>query len=245
VCAPVPAVVTLDVWGIRPCHLPSALLLGERMLATWWLRRDSDMLFAKFLGTGDGRTFAPRDADHRHWAVLVCWRSAHAAARFAAAQHAWERISVERLHLRLLPLSSKGRWSRRTPFGDPQTVGPGGQDSGLRDGPVAAITRARLTPWRAREFRRAVPEVARALPRHEGVLLALGIGEIPVGLQGTLSLWSSASALQQFAYHQPAHRQAIQRARQKRWYAEELFARFALLDASGTYRGARIPLPER
>jgi hypothetical protein len=239
VATPVPAVVTLDVWGVPRRHLPAALLLGVRTLAERRLRRDGDVPFAKFLGTGDGRTFAPRDADPGHWAVLVCWRSAEAAQRFEAAQHAWERICAERLSLRLLPVASKGRWSRRTPFGNPQAEDP------THEGPVAAITRARLAPWRAREFRRAVPAVASTLADHDGLLLALGIGEFPVGLQGTLSLWTSSAALERFAYGQPAHCEAVRAARRNGWYAEELFARFAVLYAEGTYRGTRLPLPAR
>jgi hypothetical protein len=87
--------------------------------------------------------------------------------------------------------------------------------------------------------------VASALADHDGLLLALGIGEFPVGLQGTLSLWTSSAALERFAYGQPAHREAVQTARRNGWYAEELFARFAVLSAEGTYRGTRIPLPAR
>jgi len=232
---PVPAVVTLDIWGVSARHVPAALWHGFRVRR---LRRESEVLFAKFLGTGDGRTFAPRDADWRHWAVLVCWRTEPAAARCAACQEGWERISLEGLRLRLRPLASKGRWSRRAPFGDP----------GRRpyiEGPVAAITRARLAPGRARRFRQAVPDVAAPLANHDGLLLALGIGELPVGLQGTLSLWSSTDALERFAYGESAHREAARRSSRQRWFAEELFARFAVLAAEGTYRGARIPLQER
>jgi heme-degrading monooxygenase HmoA len=235
--APVPAVVTLDIWGVPTRHVAAAVW---RTVAGRRLRRNGDVLFAKFLGAGDGRTFAPRDADPTHWAVLICWRSESAAARFEASREvsAWQRIAAERLQLRLVPLASKGQWSRREPFGNP----PGGT---THDGPVAAITRARLAPRRAREFRKAVPAVADALARQACLLLALGIGESPVGLQGTLSVWSSAEALDRFAHRDHAHREAVRRARRDRWYAEELFARFAVLGAQGAYRGRRIPLQDR
>jgi hypothetical protein len=237
VSTPVPAVVTIDVWGVRPHHVPAAMW---RTFAVRRLRQDDDVLFAKFLGTGDGRTFAPRDADLRHWAVLVCWRTEEAAIRFPdTQQRAWERIAVERLRLRLLPLTSRGRWSGSAPFGEP---GRGRR----HDGPVAAITRARLVPWRARALRRSVPTVAKALAGHDGdgLLLALGVGESPVGLQGTLSVWTSPEALERFA-HGGAHREAVRQARQNRWFAEELFARLAVLAADGTYKGAEIFLPRR
>jgi hypothetical protein len=71
--------------------------------------------------------------------------------------------------------------------------------------------------------------------------LAIGIGEAPIGVQGTFSVWESARALQSFAYAGAAHADAIRRTPVRRWYAEELFARFAVLSASGTVDG-RDPL---
>jgi hypothetical protein len=64
-----------------------------------------------------------------------------------------------------------------------------------------------------------------------GLCFAVGIGEAPIGLQGTLSVWQDATSLQQFAYGTPSHRAVIARTPVEKWYAEELFARFAVLDA--------------
>ena len=75
------------------------------------------------------------------------------------------------------------------------------------------------------------------LLRSPGMRLAVGIGEAPVGLQGTFSLWESASALTDFAHRGPAHREAIRRTAEIGWYAEELFARFAVVSIEGTYDG--------
>ncbi|HYT10539.1 MAG TPA: monooxygenase, partial [Mycobacteriales bacterium] len=65
--------------------------------------------------------------------------------------------------------------------------------------------------------------------------------ESPVGLQGTFSLWDSAGALREFAYAGPAHRSVVERTPAERWYAEELFARFAVEAADGSVDG-RDPL---
>jgi hypothetical protein len=83
----------------------------------------------------------------------------------------------------------------------------------------------------ARRFWAAVPAVTTELRGAAGLQFALGFGEAPIGLQGTLSVWRDASALQQFAYSGPAHRAVIARTPTERWYAEELFARFAVLEA--------------
>jgi hypothetical protein len=65
----------------------------------------------------------------------------------------------------------------------------------------------------------------------------MGIGELPVGLQGTFSLWRTAADLRAFAYQGVAHAAAIRRTSEKGWYAEELFARFGVVHASGSLDG--------
>jgi hypothetical protein len=226
-----PAVVTLHVWTVAGRAVPAALL---RMAADRpALRRSPGVRFAKLLGTGSGRTFTVRDADPRTWALLTVWDDAAAADAGADVVRRWRRLADEEWAVRLRPLSARGRWSGREPFGRPVPQ--------RWDGPVAAVTRARLTPRKALRFWRAVPPVSADLHAGPGLRFALGIGEAPVGLQGTFSVWSSAAALNGFAYDRAAHTEAIRRTAEERWYAEELFARFAVLSAEGTLRG-RNPL---
>ena len=59
------------------------------------------------------------------------------------------------------------------------------------------------------------------------------IGEAPIGLQGTFSVWQDQQAVRDFAYALPAHRAVIEQTRQTGWYSEELFARFAVTDIAG------------
>ena len=130
------------------------------------------------------------------------------------------------------PLTSKGTWAGRRPFGaDPPRQ---------YDGPVAALTRARIKPSLTRAFWSAVPPVSSRLHDSAGLLASLGIGEAPVGLQGTFSLWESAAALRDFAHRSPEHQAVIAATRQRGWYAEELFARFAVRSAVGRLGGVPI-----
>jgi hypothetical protein len=111
-------------------------------------------------------------------------------------------------------------------------------------GLVAVLTRARLAPRHAVTFWRAAPPVAADLATHvdgAGPTLALGIGEAPIGWQGTFSVWPSLAAVRAFAYQRPAHAAVVRRTGEVGWYAEELFARFAVLDGHGTVDG-RDPL---
>ncbi|MCW2498816.1 MAG: hypothetical protein JWN87_492 [Frankiales bacterium] len=221
---PEPALVTLHVWRVPTGKLPAAL--ARMALDRGRARRTPGVRFAKMLGTGRG--FGLTDADPTRWAKLTVW-SVPGPDPVATA---WGRLAEETLRVDLRPLASTGRWSRREPFGRPRTS--------RYDGPVAALTRARLSPRRAVTFWRAVPPVQAALQGAAGLRASLAVGEAPVGLQGTFSLWESPAALQGFAYG-GAHAEVIARTAQVGWYAEELFARFAVLGGEGTLDG-RDPL---
>ena len=226
---PVPALVTLHVWRVPRRQISRAVV--RMAVDRRPVRRTPALRFAKLLGTGAGRTFSLRDSDPTRWALLSTWTSRDAAGAFegsAVARH-WQRIAAETWRADLLPLAARGRWSRREPFGAPR---------GTRwDGPVAALTRARIVPRRAITFWRAVPPVAADLHGQPGLRAALGVGEAPVGVQGTFSVWDDADALREFAYRRPAHQAAIQRTSEERWYGEELFARFAVVGSVGTLSG--------
>jgi len=174
-----------------------------------------------------------RDADPTRWALLVSWASEEAAGGFdeSAVARRWRALARESWQAVLRPLVSRGTWSRRSPF----AVAPS-----TWHGPVAALTRARLVPRQTVAFWRSVPPVAADIAHRPGLRAALGVGEAPLGVQGTFSVWQDAAALGAFAYDE-AHRAAIRQTATRRWYAEELFARFAVLRASGTLDG-RDPL---
>jgi hypothetical protein len=79
--------------------------------------------------------------------------------------------------------------------------------------------------------------VSADLHRCDGLRLAVGIGEAPIGLQGTFSLWDTSRHLTEFAHRRAPHLEAVRRTAELGWYAEELFARFAVLDVDGTFQG--------
>ncbi|AWB90935.1 monooxygenase [Aeromicrobium chenweiae] len=230
-------VAVLHVWGTR--SVPSALWrMGRDRVG---LRSTPGLRFAKLLGTGSGETFTLRDADPHHWATLTVWDDDASARAFDSGRlvGAWDSLAHERLRVVMSPLSSRGSWSGAEPFtaepftAEPSTVEPAERHAG----PVAAITRARLRVRRAATFWRAVPPVSSDLQGSPGLRMSLGIGEAPIGLQGTFSLWESSDALVDFAYRRAPHREVVRRTASAGWYAEELFARFALREVEGTYRG--------
>lgn len=229
----VPELVTLHLWQVPRRAVPAAVL---RMAADRRpVRRQPGIRFAKLLGTGNGRTFTWRDADPLRWGLLATWADRAAAEDFesSATVLRWGRLAAETWRAELRPLSARGRWSGREPFGRPS--------GGRWDGPVAAVTRARLSPTRSSSFWQAVPPVSADLAGRPGLRVAVGIGEAPVGLQGTFSVWESGRALREFAYGGAAHQAVVARTAPERWYAEELFARFAVESADGSVDG-RDPL---
>ncbi len=220
-------IVTMHLWGIPTRTIPIALsrMVSQRRA----IAQTHGLRFAKLLGTGSGNTFSIREADPHHWGVLAVWNSEADARVFehGAIVAAWDKDATERAEFVMRPLSTRGSWSRREPF-TPVATAPW-------DGPVASITRARIRLRKMNTFRRAVPPIVTAVARAPGMRLTTGIGEAPVGLQGTFSIWDSSARLNAFAYETTAHAQAIADTDRVGWYSEELFARFALLRASGTF----------
>ena len=213
--------VHLHVWRIPAAAWPQALwrMAADRRR----VRAVPGVRFAKLLGTGRGAGFGPARPDPARWAALTV--SDGAAPPFPH----WDRLAVAWCRLDLEPLSSRGAWAGRDPFPGTGTAPPG--EAGT--GPVLVLTRARLRPWRAVAFWHAIGPVGAAVRRAPGLLAAFGIGEAPLGWQGTVSLWRGHGDLLDFAYRQPEHLRVVRRTPTVRWYAEELFARFAVRQVSG------------
>ena len=227
---------TLHLFGVHGTGVARAV--GRMALDRLLLPGTEGLRFHKLLGTGDGRTFTVRDADPHRWGLFCVWDGAEHVTRFedrSRAYRGWSSIADETWRADLAPLRWKGAWSRRDPFEGlvPATPGPG-------DAPVAALTRARIRPSRWRSFWSAVPQVAVAAGEAPGRRFAIGIGEAPVGLQATFSVWDSADALERFAYRGEAHRDVIRRTHTSGWYAEEMFVRFSITSTSGTVDGRAV-----
>jgi len=219
-------IVLVYFWKINLRSLPIAIL--HMALDRITLRRNKKVTFFKSLGSGKGETFTPKDADAKRWGLLVVIDSTEVDTFDASPLiSSWRKISTAEYRAVLQPISSHGLWSKRKPFDENQISN--------WQGPVAAITRARIKWAMNQKFWRAVPPVTVSLKSSPGLLSAIGIGEAPIGLQGTFSRWESGAALRTFAYQGQAHIAAIQATKDLDWYAEELFARFAIIEEHGGF----------
>jgi hypothetical protein len=217
------------VHGLGIAKSVAHMALDRRSLA-----QVEGLRFWKLLGTGRSDTFALRHADPSLWGFFGVWDSSAAHARFVDSNRvtrAWTTRSDEQWSTVMQPLRWKGRWAGRDPFiGFDSVEAPAGSQ-------IAVLTRARVKPTQWRSFAHAIPPVAAAMKTAEGLRFSLGIGEAPVGLQATFSVWNSPAAIAAFAYQGEAHRLVVQRTATSGWYAEELFSRYAVLVEHGRISG--------
>ena len=197
-------------------------------------RKFTGISFSKLLGTGSGKTFTPSDADLTRWGmVVVVDKNRLADFDLSSIVANWRKRSTSEFRAVLAPLSSHGLWAKTNPFDFTSALSH-------PDAQIAAITRARIKWHKNFRFWGAVPPVVTDLHNSPGLITAIGIGEAPIGLQGTFSLWKSAAALRDFAYKGQAHQVAIKQTETIGWYSEELFARFEVLELRGEITPSRV-----
>ena len=209
-------------WTVKPRAIPFAIL--AMALDRFALRSYANVGFYKSLGTGKGETFTPADANSLRWGLVAQVNDLDAFDQSMVVKR-WRKNSIGEFRAVLAPISSHGKWAGKEPF-----------VASVKDwtGPVAAITRARIKWHQNFRFWSSVPPVTISLKSAPGLVAAIGIGEAPIGLQGTFSLWESSAAIKDFAYKGAAHQKAIADTATYNWYSEELFARFAVKDMRGS-----------
>jgi hypothetical protein len=203
--------VRLYVWRVPQTKIPA--MFWSMAVDRRKIRKRAD--FAKLLGTARGSDFGVGSADLTRWAAITAGEQEPPPMRGAIAS----------CTLTLEPIASRGTWSGQSPFEPTNTAGT--------DGLVAVLTRARLKAGKAVAFWRAIGAVGPVVSEAEGLHCAFGLGEAPVGFQGTVSVWRSAADVVRFAYRRPEHAAVVTRTAEVGWYAEELFARFSVLGIDG------------
>jgi hypothetical protein len=187
------------------------------------------------MGSGGGNGFG-LSPNWGVYALVGQWEDAGAAENFFA-NHDWMAEVNGRTdhHLRctLRATLTHGEWGGSNPF----TPRPEDYDP---QAPVAVITRATIRPRKLLDFWRYVPRTSASVYDHPDRLLSVGIGEYPVFMQATFSLWRSGQAMTDFAYASDHHREVVKLTRERDWYREEMFTRFRLLGVTGSWPGLDI-----
>lgn len=187
------------------------------------LHQQQGIQFFKTLGTGAGTGFSLWP-DFSTYALLTIWDSKEAATAFLTEStliQTYNNKSQTQKHFSLHTLHSHGLWGKTNPFV--------AEKRALHDDEkIGIITRATLRPSRLLEFWRAVPAASKAIQNAKGVLWYKGVGEWPLVQQATFSLWNSLAEVKDFAYKSSHHAAIVKKTRQRNWYKEDLFARFAV-----------------
>ena len=194
------------------------------------LRGVDGLEFWRVLGTGKGDDTSP-SADLSRTALFLMWRNEDALQNFLREHSVARQMNEteEHWHVKLRSVGGMGSWKGRT---IPELL-----DRGSDDGRIAIITRAHVHTKSWRTFGKAGVPVDQSLKGANGLLRVVGIGEAPVGMLGTFSLWQSTEHMKQWAYGSPQHQEVMRRTRDEGWYGEEMFARFEPYDSIGTWDG--------
>lgn len=200
------------------------------------LRQVSGLKFFKLLGSGKGQVFSLQP-DFYQYGLLATWESDAAASAFlqtSGIMDAYRQHLDEEYTIYMRPFRSQGYWGGSNPF---LPLEPAESN----DGPLAVLTRASIRLGALPAFWRHGARTSQDVAAAPGLLAAVGLGELPFIRQATFSLWESEQAMRQYAYQTSNHQQVIRKTRAQQWYWEELFARFRILSASGSWKG-RDPL---
>ena len=192
------------------------------------LSRTPDIGFWKLCGSGSGEGFTPVP-NTAVYAILATWPDiATAKARTSTGVFArYMGRAAENWTVFLQTQSSRGQWSGKEPFAPDATATPG---------PLAALTRATIKPRILARFWGRVPNISAKIGADSNVMFKIGIGEVPMLHQVTFSIWPSEAAMAAFARTGP-HAEAIRAVRDEGWFAEELYARFAVHSDAGRWNG--------
>ena len=175
--------------------------------------------FFKPLGTGSGNGFSIKP-DFSTFGFLAVFKSEELAKEFLGTDVVKEytKTTVSYSHVLMHTVKSHGEWSKLNPFESSVEYD--------KTKPLAVITRATIKPKLAYQFWKNVPAVSKSMDKYDELIFSKGIGEFPLLMQATFSLWSSAEAMINYAYKNPKHAEMVKKTRELNWYSEELFARF-------------------
>ena len=199
------------------------------------LARMPGLEFYKLCGSGTGEGFTPRP-NTAVWAILCTWTDGETARDRIAHAPLFQRYrkrASEHWTVFLETTSVRGEWSGKAPFSAVSEP----KSQALPH--IAALTRATVKPRVALKFWSRVPNISNVIGNDPNVMFKIGIGEVPWLQQITFSIWPGAREMADFARRDGPHARAIEAVRNGAWFREELYARFRITGATGTWGGTK------
>ncbi len=193
--------------------------LGRMGMPPISLEKNNGLSFFKPLGTGSGNGFSIKP-DFSTYGFVAVFNSEQQAKDFLQSDviKEYTQKATSYSHLLMHTIKSHGQWSKKNPFEASTNFD--------KEKPIAVITRATIKPKLAYQFWKNVPSVSKSMNNYDELIFSKGIGEFPLLMQATFSLWSSAEGMMNYAYQNPKHAEMVKKTRELNWYSEELFARF-------------------
>lgn len=222
-------IVSLSVVRYRRILIPFAIL--AMAIHRIPLAMNRKCTFWKLMGCGRNGTF-DLNPDWQQWGLITVWDNLKDFDSFnnnSFIRSWWKLFAMERWTILCEPLSSHGKWDGQEPF---ISINPDKDFTG----PIAVLTRATIRLSKLKNFWKNVSPVADLMEGSPGYITSIGIGEAPLFMQATFSIWDSTENMKSFAYDSKEHIEVIRKTRVENWYSEELFARFRILSAWGTLR---------
>jgi len=228
------SITTLTLFGIKKGHWRWGLAQMGTMPPQ--LKQVAGLRFFKLLGSGKGRVFSLKP-DFYLYGLLAVWESESAADHFfqnSPVLQEYKQHCDEQWTVKLAPIKAHGLWDGVTPFTP-------AEHNITSNKLMAVLTRASINISALPAFWRYGKEISQAIEKAPGLVAAVGLGELPFVRQATFSIWENKESMMDYAYKTAHHQQVIKKTRADNWYSEELFARFEVLSAAGTWKG-RNPL---
>lgn len=208
--------------------------LKQMQLGKNAIKNEKGLIFYKILGSGSKNGFSsiPNFGTY----VLLCvWDSEANAQRFFNENkfyRAYKKRSLEHFTAYSHSAEAHGLWDGVQPFVKSAQL--------ALDKPILVITRARIRLNKLWSFWSKVGKVSNSLEGYEGLVLSIGVGELPLIQQATISIWKTQSEMMDYAYKNQKHKEVVMLTRKLNWYKEELFARFVPYKLEGIWEGKNV-----
>ena len=216
--------VRLD--AASPSRALRLLSFGKHQLAA-----DPGVRFFKCLGSGAGGGFTLKPSLY-HLGLFATFDTDLDARAFIGSEVLRRLVldhADEQFVCRMRAIAMRGTWDGRVP------CAVQGFEADYC-GPIAAITRASIRPWRAAAFWRYAAPAQDQLRHVERCYVAAGLGEAPLLRQATFTIWRSAAAMTAFS-RTAEHGTAARAAMRQGYFSEDMFARFVPIACEGTWQG--------
>ena len=216
-------ITSFYVFTISPKYQYSALV--KMAYAAVLFRRAEGCSFAKIMGSGSGDFGLSRTPNFKVYAAILVWENEQAMQHFEKTNRTflkYQKISDSIKKFYGQAYQVHGKWGGIEPF-------KAQKEAAIEDSKIIVLTRAKIRLSQMRNFWRSVPKTSEALTDVKGKLFSIGVGELPLLFQATISIWESQAHMREYAYKNPHHLDAIKKTKELNWYSEELFARFVLV----------------